>query len=298
MGFAEIPLPAASLDELAAHYPDIGAMLQGSSPERLHGGEESAAYRLGQLVVRIGARWRTAAETEWAYAVALSAAAQVPEALAPLASATGRTVLMIGDRPVSVWPYVAGSWAQRTNPSHFQTAARLLARLHIALAGAGIGPRPRCPRALGDVPDLADPELDEWLGRFDRTHQRQHPLHGDYFPGNLLAQGDQLVAVLDWDEAYIGTPESELAVAAWEWGDGLRIGNLDRARTFVSAYRQCGGPADVLNDIALRQLIRHRLRWEIRLKRGGTWETAPTANDDAYAAAQETAFRELAPGRA
>ena len=287
--------PAEALDTLAAEYPAAAAMLRDGNSHRLPGGEESDAYRVGQMVIRVGPRWRTAAQAEWAYAVAVAAAAQVPEAVAPLTSASGRTVLMLAGRPLSVWPYVAGRSADRANPAHFQAAAELLARLHVALSAAPLGSQPGSGHAVSDGPDLADPDLDAWLNRFARACLRRHGLHGDYYPGNVLARGEQLAAVLDWDEAYIGAPESELAAAAWEWGDGLRTGELGRVARFAATYRQAGGPAAALTETALRQLIRQRLRREIRYKRGTGFETVSAAEDDAYTAAQTAAYWELRP---
>lgn len=295
MGFAEIALPPGALDTLAAEYPAAAAMLRACNPHRLRGGEESAAYRVGQLVVRVGPRWRTAAQAEWACAVALTAAAQLPEALAPLTSASGRTILMLAGHPLSVWPYVAGRQADRENPAHFRAAAELLARLHTALAAASLGPQPGNEHSLGDGSDLADPDLDVWLTTFFQACPRRQALHGDYYPGNLLARGDRLAAVLDWDEAYIGTPDSELAAAAWEWGDGLRTGQLGRAARCTMLYRQAGGSAPPLTETALRQLTRQRLRWEIRYKRTTAMTGASTA-DDAYTGAQAAAYWELRPG--
>lgn len=36
-------------------------------------------------------------------------------------------------------------------------------------------------------------------------------LHGDYWPGNILWQGDQLAAIIDWEDACLGDPLSDLA---------------------------------------------------------------------------------------
>ena len=296
MAFAAIRLPTGALDKLAVEYPDAAAMLQGCRPKRLPDGEESAVYRVGQLVVRVGPRWRTAAQARWACEVALSAAAQVPEVPAPLTSVHGCTVLMIAGRPLSVWPYVAGRRSDRANPVHVRAAAQLLARLHTALAAMSIGPQPGTEHALGDLSDLADPGLDAWLSGFALACPRRQVLHGDYYPGNVLAQGDRLVAILDWDEAHVGTPESELAAAAWEWGGGLRTVQLGRAARFTTSYRQAGGPAASLTETALRQLIRQRLRREIQYKRAADVEAALTAEDHAYLAAQSAAYWELRPG--
>ena len=36
-------------------------------------------------------------------------------------------------------------------------------------------------------------------------------LHGDFWPGNIIWQHDQIVAVIDWEDAAIGTPVSDVA---------------------------------------------------------------------------------------
>lgn len=233
---------------------------------RLHGGEESAAYRLGEHVVRIGPEWRALDETEWCHAVGRHAAARVPEAVEPLPTSGGATVARVEGRPVSLWPYVEGNWPRESE--HLLQAARLLARLHRALSSARPGPRPA--RAFAEYglygaedgpagpADLADPDLDRWLAEFHRTHPARHPLHGDYYAGNTLVHGGVLSAVLDWDEAFAGAPEVELAAAATEWGED----EPRPVRRFVDAYLDEGGTAGDLDDEALAQLVRHKLRRE------------------------------------
>jgi Ser/Thr protein kinase RdoA (MazF antagonist) len=292
VGLAETTLPEGALDALAVWYPGV---LGGADPVRLDGGEDSAIYQVGRVVVKVGPSWLTAAAAEWAGRTALRAAGHVPEVIAPLVSSAGRTVHVIGRHPVSVWPFAAGSRASRGNLRHVQAAARLLAQIHVALAGLPAGPRPGDGRARAGTADLADPALDDWLARFGRTRPGRQVLHGDYYPGNLLARDDDLVAVLDWDEAYTGRPESELAVAAWEWGDGLATGQLGRARDFITVYRQAGGTPGDLDETALAQLIRQRLRLEVGYRRAARSDPGFTAADEVYLAAQVAAFRDLAP---
>lgn len=38
-------------------------------------------------------------------------------------------------------------------------------------------------------------------------------LHGDYWPGNILWRGARLAAVIDWEDAALGDPLSDLAVS-------------------------------------------------------------------------------------
>ncbi|MFI7002346.1 phosphotransferase enzyme family protein [Nocardia sp. NPDC050175] len=229
---------------------------------RLYGGEESAAYRVGEVVVRIGAVDRDPVEVEWCNGIAVAAARTVPEVVAPLPRANGTMVEVVAGRPITVWPLIEGQWASSEDPVQ---AAGLLARLHRALADHRPTPRPKrsfLEIGLDGAPsaELPDPELDRWLAEFSRT-ARVQPLHGDYYEGNLLARDGHVVAVFDWDEALVGPPEVELASAASEFADVLGS-DLAGARRFVDVYHAAGGTAGHLDDVALTQLMRHRLRRE------------------------------------
>lgn len=281
MAFVDVPLTAA-----------VRAAAGGLSgpATRLHGGEESAAWRVGDTVVRISAHAKDLAEVEWGHRVAAAArAGGCAEAVAPLplpqpgGNGTGdgvgdgdgdgpATVARVEGRTVSLWPYVDGVWAPRENAETARAAARLLARLHRALAGAELPPRPRpCflePGLDGWAayadPRLRDPQLDAWLAEFSARARLRHPLHGDYYRGNLLAAREEparLVAVLDWDEAWVAPPEVEVASAALEFSGGLRV-DLAAARRFADAYLRAGGTAERLDEESLAQLMRHRLRRE------------------------------------
>ncbi|MFI0481423.1 phosphotransferase enzyme family protein [Actinomadura sp. 9N215] len=267
MIYAEIPLTSAVRRAVEEGWGVAGD----GEARRLHGGEESAAYRLGDHVVRIGPKWRADEEIEWCHAVAGHAARFLPQAVAPLSRRDGASVVRVEGRPVSLWPFVHGRWP-REDEQHLR-AARLLARLHRALSTAEPGPRPvrafaeyglygaedaAAEGAPANPVELADPALDRWLAEFHRSHPTRHPLHGDYYAGNTLVHDDAITAVLDWDESFVGAPEFELAAAATEWGDD----ELRLVRRFVDAYMAEGGTAGELDDEALAQLIRHKLRRE------------------------------------
>ncbi|MFC6883890.1 MULTISPECIES: phosphotransferase enzyme family protein [Actinomadura] len=287
MIYAEIPFSDAVREAVAAAWGVSG------DGERLYGGEESVAYRVGDHVVRIGPEWRATAEAEWCHAVALHAAATLPEAVAPVPLRDGSTVVRADGRPVSVWPYVHGSWPK--TDLRVQAGA-LLARLHRALATADPGPRPS-PAGVEDGLDgtpqahLPDPALDRWLAEFHRTHAKQ-ALHGDYYTGNTLVRDGRLAAVLDWDEAFIGAPELELAAGAIEWGDD----ELSLCREFVDAYLEEGGTAGELDDESLAQLARHKLRREsayfhVAVARGVVHDE----EDVEYHRARDALFHSLRP---
>ncbi|MFE9576988.1 phosphotransferase enzyme family protein [Nocardia sp. NPDC006044] len=259
MIYADVPLTEEIQAAVAAEWGFKGDGV------RQYGGEESAAYRVGEVVVRIGAMDRDPAEVEWCNAIAVAAARAVPEAVAPLPRSDGSTVEVVAGRPITVWPLIEGQWASSEDPVQVAEAAALLARVHRALTGFRPAPRPQrsfLEIGLDGSPsaELPDPDLDHWLREFSES-ARSHPLHGDYYEGNLLARDGHVTAVLDWDEALIGPPEVELASAALEFADVLGS-DLTGARRFVDDYHAAGGTAGQLDDLALAQLMRHRLRRE------------------------------------
>lgn len=254
---------------------------------RLHGGDQSAVFRCGDIVVRVGATWRTDAEVAWSNEVALAAGDAVPEVVAPFVRPDGSTVVRIDDRPVTLWPYVDAERGDSGDQEQRAQAASVLARVHRALAMQPWRPRP--PRQLAAAPTqhLDDHDLDTWLAIFDRDHPGMQALHGDFCGGNVLVVDGRLAAVIDWDDAYVGPPERELAVSAWEWGDCLRTLDLGPALDFVDAYRRAGGPARRIGEHDLRQLVRQRLRWESAYRR------AHTSVDLEYEARRLRAFHRL-----
>jgi Ser/Thr protein kinase RdoA (MazF antagonist) len=248
---------------------DVWSVDLAGEPVRLHGGEESAAYRVGDHVVRVGPTRRSIESIEWCHRVATVAARAVPEVVAPIPTTGGATVVRIGDFDVSVWPFVDATWADDEDDGQFEQAAALLARLHRALAEAStelVAPPPQAV-ALADAPELDDPALDEWLRELHARASVVHAQHGDWYRGNLLARGGRIVAIVDWNDAFAGPPVVGLANGAWEWGDGLWADDLDDVFEFVDLYVAAGGTAPGLTEEELRHLVRARLRWEIRYSR-------------------------------
>lgn len=261
MGYAETPWTA----EVAEAVEDEWGLSVVGTAERLTGGEESAAYRVdlrggvGGVVVRLGPLTRGTAVIEWCHQVAGSVG--VEEIVVPLRGSSGASVVRVGGRPVSVWPYVGGRWLDAGEPAEVEQAARVLARVHRGLREVVMPARPE--RSFlefgGETGELRDEQLDRWLAGFGR---RRQPLHGDYYRGNLLVDGGRIRGVIDWDEAWVGAPEVELAGAAREFGDQWST-ELGRAKEFVGWYHDEGGTAGVMDDEMLVQLIRHRVRAEV-----------------------------------
>jgi len=282
MAYADIPFTEELRREVSAAFgvPEQKAV-------RLHGGEESAAYRIADLVVRIGPRWRTDAEMRWFARLAAHAAAAVPEVIAPVAAHDGDFVVRAAGRPVTVWPFAPGAWPDKHDPAVRQQAAELLVRLHAALADAPQPPGPVTPMPEGPGDDLRDPALDAWLA--ERASSKAQPLHGDFYRGNALAVGGHITALLDWDDACVGPVEREAAEGAWEWGACLDTGVVDGAQEFLAAYAAAGGT--IVDDVTFRQYARARMRSEILLART-RWDELD-AYDHAYHLRQVTAFHAL-----
>ena len=178
--------------------------------EELIAGEESRAIRTGGVVVRVGPSWRSSTEAEWCYALAELLNASCLEVVPPIRnlSSSGATIRVEG-HPVSVWPWIDATPGSRSSSQHRQDAAAVLARLHIVAAGLRLPSRPPMSATTKPMPELDDPQLDEWLDNF-KSSRRSHAIHGDYYPGNLLFKDDRLVGVIDWDEAAVDAPEVEL----------------------------------------------------------------------------------------
>lgn len=84
-----------------------------------------------------------------------------------------------------------------------------------------------------------DPSLREELIR-NHLHAHWPPsatdlrlLHGDYFPGNIVWEGDAIAAVIDWEAAAIGDPMADIATTRLDlrWAFGAEM-----AEAFTNRY--------------------------------------------------------------
>ncbi len=81
----------------------------------------------------------------------------------------------------------------------------------------------RCAEALSERSAALDEALDE--GHIRAILEAAWPLaernpavllHGDYWPGNIVWKDDQLVGVIDWEDAALGDPLADIAYARLE----------------------------------------------------------------------------------
>lgn len=97
--------------------------------------------------------------------------------------------------------------------------AAFLARLH-RLPGAGF---PFLPPLAPEAPRSTPPDTALSEGRLRAALAGLQPptctpvvLHGDFWPGNVLWQGGQVSAVIDWEDAAVGDPLSDVGTARLE----------------------------------------------------------------------------------
>ncbi len=118
------------------------------------------------------------------------------------------------------------------NPEEF---AQVLAQIHAAPLPADMPSQlERVRRRLNNP----DPEL----AAFADTLKARWPgdkklglLHGDYWPGNTVWQGDRIAAVIDWEDACVGDPMADVANARAEH---FIASGMEAADAFAHHYLQ------------------------------------------------------------
>ena len=183
----------------------------------------SAAYR--RVVVRRhgAANWKTHADDAMAAEFALhrtlfGAGLPVPE---PLLLDVSRSVL---PSPFFVMAMVEGTTI--VEKGYLQQALRQMAnfllRLHdLNVESLGVAQLPRredpVSGALEYLPDISSTAaLRAAITRWVTEPTADALLHGDFWPGNILWKNNQLAAVIDWEDAAIGTVLSDLAICRAE----------------------------------------------------------------------------------
>ncbi len=153
----------------------------------------------------------------------------------------------------------------------------------------------QCARALAaihrgavDAPGLVEQDqIGEWRQRLDemgdttatfewafRWLAANRPpaspprlVHGDFRMGNLIVDGSDLAAVLDWELVHVGEIYEDLAwfcIRAWRFGapSTMAAGGLGSIDDFVAAYQDAGG-APVDRAALHWWLVLATLRWGV-----------------------------------
>jgi aminoglycoside phosphotransferase (APT) family kinase protein len=106
-----------------------------------------------------------------------------------------------------------------------------------------------------------------WLGANRPAPSPPYLVHGDYRMGNLIVDGSNLAAVLDWELVHVGEFYEDLAwfcIRAWRFGApaGHDAGGLGSAEDFLHSYEIAGG-ADVDRAAFHWWLVLATLRWGV-----------------------------------
>jgi homoserine kinase type II len=141
-------------------------------------------------------------------------------------TARGDTFLLLEGELYEVAEYIAGEPYNHERPEHLDAAARMLGTYHACVAGFA----PRALQERGDLYSSAHSrvfltalregwqlDLDPILARIARQLEARADdlaarfaghgalpyliVHGDYYAGNLLFDGDRIVGVVDYDKA-------------------------------------------------------------------------------------------------
>ncbi|WBY18010.1 aminoglycoside phosphotransferase family protein (plasmid) [Erythrobacteraceae bacterium WH01K] len=145
--------------------------------------------------------------------------------------------------PFTLLRYIEGS--TDIPASAVEKHIRVMAEQLVAIHGSRTDTLPALPSRSDPRPELLDflPPEAEWhrlrdhVARMEFSAFSGEPvlLHGDYWPKNLIWQNEKLVGIIDWEDAALGDPLSDVACACLElsylygdWG----------SRVFLDAYRE------------------------------------------------------------
>lgn len=174
-------------------------------------------------------------------------------------------------------------------PDALDKMAHMLEQLHAldleGLKSVGLPPREDpVEGALTYLPERAEHAAVrgalKMLGRLELNNQPTL-LHGDFWPGNMLWREGAIVAVIDWEDAAIGDPLSDLAGARvellWRYGEAameaftkayLRRAQLDRSDLPIwELYVAAAGTASMSQwglSSSTEQRMRERADWLIK----------------------------------
>lgn len=152
----------------------------------------------------------------------------------------------IFSRPYLVMEYIEGKpkFAPSDLAASMLQMATHLARIHSAdCSNLDFLPRKRgrCAEMYGERPAQVNGSLNEGCIRERLASVWPLPqqnasvlLHGDYWPGNILWQGDRLVAVIDWEDAQLGDPLIDLAISRL---DMVWIFGIEAMHAFTDQYK-------------------------------------------------------------
>jgi aminoglycoside phosphotransferase (APT) family kinase protein len=217
--------------------------------ERLTGGVSADVYRLG-VILDDGRKTNLVLRAHGASHSGHSA--EIEYELLETLHRTGMPVpepLLVDVRgSVLTDPYLVMTFVEGTSTvpaargdEYIDAMADMLAEIH-SLPTTDL---PALPARTDPLPELFDyfPEGSEWEGllaqlrSLEATAYVDSPrlLHGDFWPENLLWQNETIVAVLDWEDAALGDPLSDVACCRVELRYKFGKAGMER---FTQAYEK------------------------------------------------------------
>lgn len=149
---------------------------------------------------------------------------------------------------VNRYPYILLNYLEGSTDipaSAVEKCISVMAAELVAIHDVVVDSLPQLPMRVDPRPELLDflAEDEEWQGlRLTLTKMGSTIyegnvvlLHGDYWPRNIVWKGETFVGILDWEDAAVGDPLSDVACACLE----LSYLYGDRgARFFLDVYRE------------------------------------------------------------
>ena len=296
------------LDELVEAFRRHWSEICGAEKfARLGGGELKDVYRIdcegGPYALRIYYDDVGADDVASELALVSPFAERLPEVPAPIATTNGDQLAVENGRVAVLTRFIEGRRPDRSQSEERRAAAELLARVH-GIAARIERPRPRTAvPAYADL-DAHENSLWSWadieeylsgreiglavvdsaglhqrlsdeiealpatLAELDALDLPTMPIHGDFFPGNLLWHDGRIAGLIDWDECSVDWRALEVANASIEFSrsDGIHIvpvrGDPELVRGFLRDYIAAGGEILDRERRAMLRLRNMRLLWE------------------------------------
>lgn len=116
-------------------------------------------------------------------------------------------------------------------------------------------------RAMIDQYGAASPVHEvafKWLQDNAPASTQKVLVHGDFRMGNILVDEQGLVAVLDWEMAYIGHPAADIGLMCanvWRFGSPLPVGGFGVYEDLLSGYESVTGTRPTMEEIRYWQVV-------------------------------------------
>lgn len=199
-------------------------------------GVENTNYRIdtdrGRFVLTLFERRTDASALPFCLGLTEQAADRGLPCARPVRDVSSEAVGRLNDRPAAILEWLPGEWKRTPSLDHQAAAGALLARLHLAGRDfplerrnpVGVEARQalyaRCEtRAVGAEADMLA-QMAPWVGSSVDTagDLPRGAIHADYFPDNLLFDGDKPSGLIDFYFACTGAFAYDLAIALSAWG--------------------------------------------------------------------------------